>query len=66
MQVFFKTPDAVDDAIEAAVRDIEDDDEREEAAYDLKELARGFVEFGETVRIEFDTSAWTVKVVPCL
>lgn len=53
--VTFKTPDAVDYAIEDL-----SEEEREEA----KETARKFIEYGEYVRIEFDTETKTATVLP--
>lgn len=54
-KVTFKTPDAVDYAIEDL-----SEDEREEA----KETARKFIEYDEYVVIEFDTETKTATVLP--
>lgn len=53
--VTFKTPDALDYAIEDL-----SEDEQEEA----KETARKFIEYGEYAVIEFDTETQTATVVP--
>jgi len=56
IRINFKTPDAVDYALE----DIEDEDERE----NLKEFIAKWVEYGETVCIEFDSCEGTARVIP--
>lgn len=54
-KVTFKTPDAVDYAIE----DLSEDEQAE-----AKETARKFVEYGEYVVVEFDTETQTATVLP--
>lgn len=53
--VTFKTPDAVDYAIE---------DLSEEEQEEAKETARKFVEYGEYITVKFDTETQTATVVP--
>lgn len=53
--VFFKTPDAVDYAVE---------DLSEEEQDIAKQFARKFVEYGENLQVEFDTEKGTATVLP--
>lgn len=73
-QITFKTPDAVENAIEEIVPKVElgdfDDEEASEADYcrqktvdDLKEFVARWVRYGECVTIEFDTDNCTAVVV---
>ncbi len=55
-RVTFKTPDALDYALD----DFPYDESREEA----KEVAKQFIEYGEYITVEFDTEAKTATVVP--
>jgi hypothetical protein len=52
--VHFKTPDALDYALE----DIADEEEREKA----RDFASRWIQWGESVSIEFDTEEQTAKV----
>lgn len=71
--VLFKDPDTVADAANDAAKDalaeIEgiDDDEREalieKRADKLREAIEPWIEYGECVRIEFDTKAGTATVL---
>ena len=54
--VTFKTPDVLED-----LDRLEDISEEERASAD--ELVKQYVEYGEYVRIEFDTEAKTAKVL---
>jgi hypothetical protein len=51
--VTFKTPDAVADAL----KDVPDEEP-------IHQLMGEFVEYGEYVRLEFDTETKTVRVIP--
>lgn len=53
--VLFKTPDAVDYSI---------DHLSYEEKVEAKEAAEKFIEYGEYVRIEFDTETKTATVLP--
>ncbi len=55
IQIMFKTPDAVDYAIEGLT-----DEEKEE----VREVIKKFVQYGECCRIEIDTSNDTAHVIP--
>ena len=55
-RVTFKTPDALDEAVG------EIDQKHADKAYDL---AQEFVEFGEYITVEFDTTAKTCVVLKC-
>lgn len=50
----FKTPDVIDQALE----DIDEEDQRE----DIKRVADKFLQYGEYLRVEFDTEAQTATV----
>jgi hypothetical protein len=69
VRVTFKTPDAVDRALEDAAPDgycdpsVAETPEVEGMAA-AKELIGKFVKWGELVTIEFDTAAGTATVVP--
>lgn len=52
----FKSPDALD----YALQDIQDEDERERA----EEIFRQFVKYGEYVTIEINTETGEARVVP--
>lgn len=52
----FKTPDALDQ--------IEDDFEDELEKNAAIELAKKYVEYGECIRVEFDTETQSAKVLP--
>jgi hypothetical protein len=56
VRLSFKTPDAVDYAVEG----IEDEDEREAA----KAACGKWVEYGECLTVEVDTEKGTCEVVP--
>jgi len=61
--VTFKCPDAVQEAIDMALKwsdDPEDDDLRD-ACEDVSEK---FVQWGEMVTVEFDTDGQTARVLP--
>jgi hypothetical protein len=72
--VTFKTPDALDYAIEDAANNdsgieaIADDEEREDAKFalkmELKMFAEKWVRYGEYINVEFDTDAGTASVRP--
>jgi hypothetical protein len=78
IEVVFKTPDAVDDAVLEAVKrqlgdpaEITDPGDREalegavkEESARVKEQIGRFVRFGELVTVEFDTFNGTAKVLP--
>jgi hypothetical protein len=53
--ITFKTPDAMD----YALKDIEDEDEREE----VKKFLSKFIKYSECITVEFDTKAKTATVV---
>ncbi len=59
----FKMPDAVENAAEETVSDIEDELDRSDKIEALEEFAARWVNNGETVTIEFDTEAETATVV---
>ena len=69
--VTFKTPDAVDYAIDRAQEDLDVEGYDEEVAYEMQEDLRyklglvtsKFVEYGECITIEFDSDLKTAKVV---
>ena len=62
-QVTFKTPDALDFAIDA-VTSVVNTLELEEEKANLSEFAGKWVEWGESVTLEFDTDAGTCIVLP--
>lgn len=53
--ITFKTPDAVDYAV---------DEHGQEFKEEIKETAQKFVRYGELVTIEFDTETQTATVLP--
>lgn len=53
----FKTPNAV----EMALIDVEDEDERNT----LRSLVEEYVRYGELITVEFDTEARSAKVLRC-
>ncbi len=76
--VIFKTPEAVDDAVQEAAgyqcadpaeaaNEVEAE-ERQHALADFRDAARKvigkFVKYGEYVTVEFDTEAGTATVIP--
>lgn len=77
LQIHFKTPDAVDIAIESALscellerggddtlcEDNFDGDEFEEKKRELEKFLEQWIEWGECVRIEFDTEANTAEIL---
>lgn len=73
IRITFKTPDAVDEAIEEAVGNtlpvgIPEDEQK--AIADLrvekvKAASRKWFEWGECATVEWDTDANTCTVVPC-
>ncbi len=54
-RVTFKTPDAVDYAVDEYGLEHKDE---------IKETARKFVTYGEYITVEFDTETQTATVVP--
>lgn len=73
IRVTFKTPDAVDNAVEEAVEGVlagadMDDDEADGAFEVLRDGATQavakWVRYGECVTVEFDTEAGTATVLP--
>jgi hypothetical protein len=57
VQVTFKHPDVTFDALEAVKN--EDDHDK------LERVFMKFIEFGEYLRVEFDTEAQTATVITC-
>lgn len=70
LQVVFKTPDAVEAAMEDAEHNCDgpnscpDCETEEWALYEAKLLTKKFVRHGEYITVEFDTEAGTATVVP--
>jgi hypothetical protein len=62
IRVSFKTPDAVDSAIQDAVSDLPED-EQYDAERSMDDFVAKFVQYGEYVQIEFDDVAGTATVV---
>ena len=58
--ISFKTPDAVDNAIDEEYPDTE---ENEDSRRELREFFQRYVKWGECVSIEFDTEAGTARVL---
>jgi hypothetical protein len=56
VRIFFKTPDAVDYALE----DIEDEDEKEE----VKQQLSKYIKYEECVTLELDTETGKMEVLP--
>jgi hypothetical protein len=66
IRVMFKTPDAVERAIDDVVDadDALDDEDRALLKTQADNFICGFVRYGELITIEFDTEAETATVVP--
>ena len=67
----FKTPDAVDYAVEDALESIDKDidpikldDVKDEIEASIRKVAKKFVKYDECITIEFDTKEGTATVVP--
>ncbi len=62
IKVTFKTPDAMDNAVErkAAELDLEEDDE---VIDDIRYALEPFIEYGELITVEFDLDKGTARVV---
>ena len=58
-RVSFKTPDAVDAAIDSAMIDSRGADREA-----LEGVVEKFVQYGENITVEFDTKAGTATVLP--
>lgn len=65
-RVTFKTPDAVDYAMQNALRydNSLDDEAAVELIHAMEDVAEKFVQWGECITIEFDTETQTATVVP--
>lgn len=69
IRVMFKTPDAVDGAVQEAVERLLDTPEAKDlsladVASEAKRRLEKFVEYGESVTIEFDTEKMEARVIP--
>lgn len=62
-QVSMKCPDALDDAIDDATSNIEDEDQRDLEVSKAKRLAEQWFSYSEYVTVEFDTDKKTCVVV---
>jgi len=63
IQLTFKTPDVVDNAIIDSFSDIKDKEARDNAIYAAKQAIRCFVRNDEYCTIEVDTESRTANVV---
>ena len=64
IRVVFKTPDAVDMAVQEAVQENTPVDIQDQAAEQIKKSLEKFVRWGEQITVEFDTEAGTATVIP--
>jgi hypothetical protein len=72
IQITFKTPDAVERAVDEAIAwerpaDIADDDWEDKKFYlkdNINDELQKFIKYGELVTIEIDTEAKTAIVIP--
>ena len=64
IRVFFKTPDAVENALDSmGLSEGNNDESQMEALFEAKNLIEKYVRHGENVLIEFDTETKTAEVV---
>ena len=65
IRITFKTPDAVDGAVDNLLEFTGglDEDEREALREESKEALQKWIRYGELITIEFDLKAGTAKVV---